>query len=133
MAEGSRPVFYPRLGEYFQGLRATHGWNQKQAAEIAQRRGLHLTLPVLRRIELGITKNPKPAVLEALAALYKLSYDDLVNRFRDEQYGGGAAQSAGPDATLTQQLAFVIAQRDRYRQALKKVSTIASELLGETE
>lgn len=76
-----RPVFHKGLGEFFRGLREARGWNQRQAAEIAGRRGLDgLTRQVLLRLENGRTKNPEPSVLRALARLYDMTYAKMAAR-----------------------------------------------------
>lgn len=74
-----RPVFYPDLGEYFEGLRAAEGWSQSDAARFAAQRGLTaLTRQVLLRLENGATKNPEPDVLRAVADLYGQDYQHRV-------------------------------------------------------
>jgi len=75
-----RPVFHPDLAAFFAGLRAEREWGQREAADIAQRRGLKsITRQVLLRLEKGKTKWPDPAVLRELASLYDHDYEDMVN------------------------------------------------------
>jgi transcriptional regulator with XRE-family HTH domain len=84
----ARPVFHKELGEFFVELRTQRGWKQRQAASIAFRRRLKvLTRQVLLRLEAGRTKNPEPEVLRALAELYEMPYEDLVQRFVERRFG----------------------------------------------
>lgn len=77
-----RPVHHEALGAYFVGLREKRDWKQKEASELAQRRGLlALTRQVLLRLERGQVKNPEPDVLKAAAKLYGVPYDELVRKF----------------------------------------------------
>jgi HTH-type transcriptional regulator, competence development regulator len=86
MAE--RPTFHAELGEYFVGLRQRRELGQRQAAEIADRRNITaLSRQVLLRLEQGKTKNPEPEVLKAIADLYGVTYDELVIRCVEAQYG----------------------------------------------
>jgi Helix-turn-helix domain len=98
-----RPVFHQKLGQFFTALRETRGWTMRQAAELAKRKGLkELTRQVLLRIEKGQTKNPDPATLRALAALYDQDYATLVALYVEEQYGLSArdlARRAGDEGS----------------------------------
>ena len=86
MAE--RPTFHAGLGEYFISLRQRLGWGQRQAAQLAERRGIVLlTRQVMLRLEQGKTKNPEPTVLRAVAELYGVTYEELVARCIQSQYG----------------------------------------------
>jgi len=87
-AMARRPVFHPELGAFFEELREKRGWTQSQAADLAQRRDLHvLTRQVLLRLEDGKTKNPEPEVLRAVAVLYEVPYDDLVAKWVATRFG----------------------------------------------
>jgi transcriptional regulator with XRE-family HTH domain len=86
MAE--RPIFSADLGAYFRAFRERKGWNQRQTADIAERRGLpDLTYNTLRYLEEGKTKNPDPDVLKAVSALYDVPYETLVAECIRAQYG----------------------------------------------
>lgn len=83
-----RPVHNKTLGAYFVGLREQRGWGQKEAAELAQRRGLKaLTRQVLLRLERGQIKNPEPDVLRAVGQLYGVTYQEVVHRFVSSRFG----------------------------------------------
>ena len=82
-----RPVFLPEMGAFFVQIREAKGWGQRQAAELAQRRGLRaLTRQVLLRLESGRTKYPDPEVLRAIAALYEIPYEILISQFVEARY-----------------------------------------------
>lgn len=85
-----RPVFHPDLGRFFSDLRETHGWTLRGAASLAKRRGLGLSYQALFRLERGQVKNPEPEVMRAVAALYTLNYDEVVERFVSMRYGLGS-------------------------------------------
>lgn len=133
-----RPIFYKELGEFFKGLRRARGWQQKQASDIARRRGLTpLTRQVLLRLEKGQTKNPEPNVLHALADLYEITYDDLVSRFVTHRYGRGAAALSdgvgsapgGADVTPSARVLELEQERDRLFVAIEKITDVAGELV----
>lgn len=83
-----RPVYDKELGRFFAELRATKGWTQRQAAEIAARKkgAEAVTRQVLLRLEAGRTKNPEPEVLRGLGVLYDLPYRQLAGRFIARRY-----------------------------------------------
>lgn len=89
---GGRPVFHPEIGQFFTDLREAKGWTQRQAEDIAERRKLAaLTRQVLWRLEKGKVKNLDPKVLRALAELYDMSYEGLVERWTAHRYGVAVA------------------------------------------
>lgn len=103
-----RPVYLKDLGDFFTELREQRGWNQSEAADMAQRRGLlPLTRQVLLRLERGQTKNPEPEVMRAVAALYGMDYGEVVGRFIGVRFGvtssvisndqGSASLGGAPD------------------------------------
>lgn len=66
----------------------------RQAAMLAKERGLSaLTRQILFRLERGQIKTPEPDVFRAAASLYRLSYDDLVNRWSRAHFYGAADES----------------------------------------
>ena len=85
----TRPVFLPELGKYFRRLREDHGWNQRQAVDIARRRRLALSYNTLRWIEDGKIKSPEPEALKALSTLYGISYEEVVGNYAQERFGIG--------------------------------------------
>lgn len=90
-----RPVFYPELGRFFQGLRDRSGYGLRQAATLAQNRHLHaLTKGVLEGLEKGKTKNVDPDVLRAIATLYDQPYEDIVATVVRARYGVALSESA---------------------------------------
>ena len=73
------PVFYEgKLGQYFRGLRESRGWSLRQAVLIAEQRRLSVRLGALRWLEGGLTKNPEPELLRALAVLYGEPYRNII-------------------------------------------------------
>ena len=83
-----RPIFHPELAAFLKGLREARGLGQRQAANIAQSRGLTaLTHGVLFNLENGKTKKPNPEALRALAVLYGIPHEDLLARFAEATYG----------------------------------------------
>lgn len=86
MAE--RPVFHSDLGTHLVRLREARGYGQRQAADIAARKGLEaLSHQVIHRLEHGKVKHPDPEVLRQVAALYEVDYEDLARRFFSALYG----------------------------------------------
>lgn len=82
-----RPVFLPDLGAYLVSLREARGWEQSKAADIAGRRKIALSYQALRGLEEGKTKNPEPATLRALAALYEVPYTEIIGRYIERRFG----------------------------------------------
>lgn len=97
-----RPVFNRDLGLFLEQLRVGRGWTLRGAASFAARKQIALTYQVLFRMEKGQVKNPEPAVLKALAALYDVDYDDIVKRFVTKRHavadaiGAVSAQEPSP-------------------------------------
>jgi transcriptional regulator with XRE-family HTH domain len=93
-----RPKYHPAMGLFFKELRESRDWSQRQAAAIAERRGLtELSRQILFRLERGQIKNPEPEVLRDVAALYDLSYADVVERFISARYGRDLIRPSGTD------------------------------------
>jgi transcriptional regulator with XRE-family HTH domain len=88
----NRPVFHAKLGKFFKALRKERNLGQRQAACLAAHRNLRLTQHVLLRLEKGKTKNPDPEVLRAMADLYNVPYEWLVQRWTRERYGIDVAE-----------------------------------------
>jgi len=83
-----RPVYHADLGRFATEMREARGWNQKMAADLAERRGLKgLSRQVLLRLERGQIKNPEPDVLRAVAELYEVPYSDVVLRLVAARFG----------------------------------------------
>ena len=81
------PVFYEgKLGEYFRDLRETRGWSLRQAIRLADQRKLQVSLGALRWLEGGLTKNPEPALLRALAKLYGEPYGRVIQEIARHVY-----------------------------------------------
>lgn len=92
-----RPVFLPACGRFLEELRVAKGWSLRQAASIARRQRLDpLNYQVLFRLEKGQTKKPSAATLKALADLYEVDYQDVVDRFTAESYSGGRTLPTAP-------------------------------------
>jgi transcriptional regulator with XRE-family HTH domain len=132
-----RPVFYEDLGRFFADLRVVKGWTQRQAVDMAQRRGLvDLTRQTLFRLERGQTKNPDPAVLHALAELYDLPYEQLVARFVERRYGvqiGGADTSEtdlmrAQNRELAKELTGLRTRHDGLRQRVREAIDLLTDL-----
>lgn len=84
----ARPVFNATLGEYFAELRLAHNWTQRQATAIAFNRKIAgISKQTIWRIEKGKIKHPEADALRGLAALYGVSYEELVVRCVEAQYG----------------------------------------------
>lgn len=82
-----RRVFHPELATFFTKLREARGIGFRQAVALAARRGLSaLTHQTLRGLEKGTTKNPEPEVLQALARLYAIPYEEVLTRYIDCRY-----------------------------------------------
>jgi transcriptional regulator with XRE-family HTH domain len=74
-----RRVFSTELGRYFAEIREAHGWTQRQAEDIATRRGLEaLGRQTLWRLETGKVKFPSRETLRDFAELFDVPYDELV-------------------------------------------------------
>lgn len=87
-AVAKRPVFHPKLGQFFRDLRLAHGWGLRQAARIAAERGLSsLNMNSLGALERGAVKNPEPELFRELAVLYKHPYAELVGAYLAQRYG----------------------------------------------
>jgi transcriptional regulator with XRE-family HTH domain len=83
-----RPVFNAELGSYFATLREQRGWTQRQATELARRRGIQgIAKQTIWRIEQGKVKHPEAETLRAFSLLYSVPFDDLVGRYVQGQYG----------------------------------------------
>jgi transcriptional regulator with XRE-family HTH domain len=83
-----RPVFHPEFGETLKGLRESKGWRQREAADIAQRKGYRrLSRQIMLRLERGQVKNPNPDVLRDVAAFYGVEYAALAAQFTALTYG----------------------------------------------
>lgn len=83
-----RPVFHPNLGAFFSALRVQRRLGFRQAVTIAQAKGLTaLTKQALFGLEHGLTKNPDPDVLRAVAELYDVDYPWVVANFVGHRYG----------------------------------------------
>lgn len=120
---GSRPIFMPDLGTYFVSLREGRGWKQMQAAAIAHRRGIPLSYQALRGLEGGKTKSPDPAVLRAVAALYQVPYEQVVERVVAVRYGLDDT-SAAPAEPMISDEALTFARRfDQLEPADRAVVT----------
>jgi hypothetical protein len=98
-----RPVFHRELGRWLaderERLRRAEGdkWSLRNAATMAKRQGLPaLSYQVLFRIERGQVRHITRDVLEAIAALYGLSYPDVLSKYIASEYG---LQVAGSDLT----------------------------------
>lgn len=99
-----RPVFWPQLATFFTNLRVEKRWGQRQAAKIAENRGLTiLSRQQLLRLEKGQTKDPDADVLRAVASLYELPYEEVVRRLAVAKYG---VNLASDDFTLLMQERF---------------------------
>lgn len=99
-----RQIPLPEFGSFLAGLRESMLWKQSQAADIAARRGIVVTRQALRGLEKGRTKGPDPVLLRAIAALYRVPYEELVRRFVAERYGIDFG-SADVTASIEKQLA----------------------------
>lgn len=97
-------VVLPQFGAFLVSLRDARGWNQSEAAHRATRQRLAVSYQALRGLEEGKTKNPEPALLRGIAALYKVPYEELVRRFIAERYG---VEIAGKDFTAALEAALV--------------------------
>lgn len=144
-----RPIYFKQLGEYLVAERERRQWQQAQAAELAQRRGLTaLTRQVLLRLENGQTKSPDPKALRAVADLYGLDYSDLVARMMSERYGAPSdlprhgrtgqqdshlpeGESNGPAQTRTRELEDRLAAHEAIFRQLRTALATAVALLGE--
>jgi transcriptional regulator with XRE-family HTH domain len=83
-----RPVFHPEFGETLKGLREGKGWGQREAVDIAQRKGYRrLSRQIMLRLERGQVKNPNPDVLRDVAAFYGVEYATLAAQFTALTYG----------------------------------------------
>jgi transcriptional regulator with XRE-family HTH domain len=83
-----RPVFHSELGAYFTRLRQERGWTQRQTAAIARQKNMSaIGRQTVWRLETGKVKNPDEDVLRAIATLYGVTYEDLVARCVEAQYG----------------------------------------------
>ena len=81
-----RPTFHGEIGQYLVGLRRSQSWSQRQAVTIARRRGLPVSLGSLRFLEQGKTKHPDRALLVAIATLYEVPFELLVQQFVRANY-----------------------------------------------
>lgn len=74
-----RRVFSTELGRYFAELREARGWTQRQAEDLAIRRGLKaLGRQTIWRLETGRIKSPSRETIRDFAELFELDYEDLV-------------------------------------------------------
>lgn len=137
-----RPVFHPGLGEYFVALRSKHGWTQRQATAIAHRRGLQgIAKQTLWRLESGKVKNPEAEVLRAVAELYDVTYEDLVVRCVEAQYGVALFPAAPGREKPASQSRPALASFDpdeqrlltRYRQVSARDRLVIDSLLSTME
>lgn len=74
----TRPAHHPALADYFVALRNREGWSQLQAADIASRQRLSVSINQLRGLETGTTKEPEADLLLAISRLYGVAYEDVV-------------------------------------------------------
>lgn len=137
-----RPVFHPDIGKFLADRREEKGWTQRQAIDIAQRRGIALGLGPLRFLELGRTKYPDADLLRAVAKLYGLSFDKLAQRFAEANYGvlfdlpghGSDQESRRPldGGTLDDPIAIGVELRT-LREQVKQYEKEASEVRTVTD
>ena len=132
---GTRPVFHPKIGDFFTGLRESKGWTQRQAEHIAKRKRLTaLTRQVLWRLEKGKTKNIEPEKLRQLAVLYGVPYEQLLERFIPQRYGIARGSSEEHVTSAPQQMDWlaselVIAEaRDSLLAHLDAMRSVIEEL-----
>lgn len=87
-----RPVFHADLGERLRSRRADElGWSLRRAARTAKERQLPaVTAGALQLLEKGRIRVPERELLQQVAALYGLSYTDLVVSLFRKLYGGFA-------------------------------------------
>jgi transcriptional regulator with XRE-family HTH domain len=83
----TRPTFYPQLAKFFKALRAAHNLNQRQAGQLAERRGLDLTYEVIRGLERGGVRRIDQTTLRAIASLYRLPYETIAAEVIQHVYG----------------------------------------------
>lgn len=132
-----RPVFSRDLGDYFRSLRTARGWKQSQAANIASRRGIALSYQALRGLEDGKTKNPDKKLLEAVADLYEMSYEEIAARVIEKRFGVGQSattepgvpfrEEGGPPKVADGHHPQVSADDPRFLSALSDVYALAAD------
>ena len=119
-----RPVFLPELGQFFKDLREARGWTLRGAASQAERWDLpKITYQVLFRLERGQTKHPDPDVLNALARLYELPYDDLVARWVKFRFGSDLLRHSAD-----QQSALPVGGAQDVAASARRIAELESEL-----
>jgi len=99
-----RPVFHQDLGEKLRARRKDElGWSLRDAVRVAKERRLSsVTAGALQLLEKGRIRVPDRELLQEVAALYGLSYTDLVVSLFRKLYGGFAhEQEAAQIAELS--------------------------------
>jgi hypothetical protein len=92
---GPRPTFHAEVGAFLMHLRHMKGWSQRKTVQMARQRGLSLSLGSLRFLEEGKTKHPERALLKAVATLYDVPFELLVQRFVEANYGVSVKVATG--------------------------------------
>lgn len=144
-----RPVFHRELGRYLRELREAAGLGQRQAAELLRRRKLaNVSDSTLNWLENGRTKHPNPALLRAIAELYRTSYDSLLRRVVRDTHGRdlvdhsrgieppSRTEEADAHATETRVLTARIAELEELvkhlTDTLADVATLAGEIVSKS-
>ena len=83
----ARPIFHAEFGKYLADLRDKRNMSQSDAARFGRKLTPLLTRHVLLHMEAGKTKDPEPDVLRALAVLYEVPYEVIVEKLVACRYG----------------------------------------------
>lgn len=139
-AKRARPVFHPQIGAYLKHLRESRNWSQLQAVSLARQKGIRLGVGQLRFLEEGLTKHPDAHLLQAVAALYRISYWDLAQRFVTANYGrdlvwldddqqSGASPAGGVSLAERRQLQQLRDEFEEYKAAHAAIVVAARRVL----
>ena len=150
-----RKVFSSGLGKYFEELRVSKDWSQRQAEDIAinRKKLVALNRQTIFRLERGVIKHPSADVLRAVSALYDVSYDEVVSAVTAHVYGsdlpghsaaqdsstdadqarGGPQHAPAPDTARLVALAAEAGRREGQHEALARLAAIISDQIQQLD
>jgi transcriptional regulator with XRE-family HTH domain len=140
----ARPVFHNALGDFFRSIREAKGWSLRQTATLAANRKIgSVSYQSLQRLEAGKAKNPEPDLLKALAKLYAVPYQTLVDKWVEHTFdltrhstdqSSGSSSHVGdplndPAATRMEleRLRTIVA---RYDEEVRKMRALADDVFN---